>query len=244
MKFLSNTKFALALATFTLLLIAATIIASTHPSQRKVDLPKGNWSFSAHPYMGADLEDRPVIVTSVETVADRGLKLTRVTIRNRSTKPVTAVKLKWGLSYEQSQDIFLRNGATDWFDLPKAIPAGEKVTLRFIGQSPSFASMTSTLAKNGGLDGDFYFSIGVSEVRYEDGSSWIVKRLGNGYLLNASMKYSLPQVGCAKQKCKNIGGGYACESSTASEYCTNHQTSCTDTLCGEKPGGDEFEIEW
>lgn len=76
MKPLANTKSVIALATVVLLLITATIVASTLSSQRKVELPKGNWSFSAHPYMGADLEDRPVIITSVETIADRGLKLT------------------------------------------------------------------------------------------------------------------------------------------------------------------------
>ncbi|MFN7948051.1 MAG: hypothetical protein U0Z53_22060 [Blastocatellia bacterium] len=245
MKSSAYAKSLILLVTMFLLLITVGIVASSRSPQRKPELPKGSWSFSAHPYLGADLEERPVIVTSVETAADRGIRLTRVTIKNRSSKPVTAIRLKWELSYEQSREIALSSGTSDWFDLPRILSAGDKVTLRFVGQPLSFAAMSGALVKNGGLDGDFHSIVAVSEVRYEDGSSWIVRRMGSGYLISASMKYKPVQAGCAKQKCKNLGGsGYTCEGSSDSEYCTNRQTTCANTLCGEKPGGDEFEFEW
>lgn len=247
MKMLINAKTINLATTMFLMATVATVAVSIVSAQKKIELPKGNWSFSAHPYMGADLEYRPVIVTSVETTVDKGLRLARVAILNRSTKPVTAIKLKWEMSYERARDVDLKNGVTDWFDdLPKSIPAGKTVTLRFVGKSLSFASMGDALQKDGILNGEFRFSIAVSEARYEDDTSWIAKRLiGHSFLINASsMTYRLPQTGCAKQKCKNLGGaGYTCEGSADSEYCTNKQSSCTATLCGEKPGGgDEFEI--
>lgn len=231
----------------TVLLLIGVDFALANYQGGKRELPQGDWSFSAHPYMGPDLDDRPVIVTSVETHADKGIRLTRVAVRNRSSKSVLSVKLTWNLSYEQSQDTILRKGTSSWLELPKAIPAGERRVFRFSAPPVSFVSMSKDFISDGILSGDFHMTVSVSEVRYEDGSSWIAMRPGNHRLINVSSRSVTPQQGCAKQKCKNIGGGYACEASTNSEYCTNTQTSCCDTLCGEKPpggGGDDIVIEW
>jgi hypothetical protein len=233
--------------TIFLLLIAVNFVLAKHQGRKGVELPRGNWSFSAHPYMGKDLDDRPVIVSSVETHADKGIRLTRAAVKNRSTKPVLSVKLQWSLSYEQSQDTALRNGTSDWIELPKNIPSGESRVLRFLAPPVSFVSVTNDFVSNGILTGDFYLTVLVSEVRYEDGSTWMASRIGNGRVIQVSLRNALSQVGCARQKCKNIGGGYACEASTNSEYCTNRQVSCSDTLCGEKApgaGDDDFLIEW
>lgn len=231
----------------TVLLLIAVDFALAKYQRVKGELPQGNWSFSAHPYMGQDLDDRPVIVASVETYADKGIRLTRVVVRNRSNKPVLSVRLQWSLSFEQSQDTALRNGTSNWIELPKSIPAGERRVLKFLAAPVSFVSATKDFVSNGVLSGDFYLTVSVAEVRYEDGSSWMARRVGNSRLINASLRNAVSQYGCAKQKCKNIVGGYACDTSTNSEYCTNHQTSCCDTLCGEKPpgaGDGDMEIEW
>ncbi|HXG92129.1 MAG TPA: hypothetical protein VNN73_07120 [Blastocatellia bacterium] len=251
MKTLVKPKSVAILVIAIIFLATLTTVASKHSVQDKGDLPGGNWSFSAHPYMGPDLDGRPVIVSSVETSADKGLQLTKVALKNRSSKPVTAVKLVWSLSYEQSRDIALQNGTTNWFDLPKSIPVGQTKVLKFRVPPVSFASISRPLVRGHFLDGDFYFAIAVGAVRYEDGSSWIaINYMGGGRLIKASSRASTYQVGCAKQKCKNLGGsGYKCEDSTDSEYCTNCQTSCSATLCGNKPpgcgdgGGDELLIE-
>lgn len=227
-----------------------TTASSKHFLQDDGHLPGGNWSFSAHPYMGPDLDDRPVIVSSIVITADKGLQLTKVAIKNRAPKPVAAIKLAWSLSYEHSRDFVLQNGTTNWIYLPKSIPPGQTKVLRFRVPPLSFASISKPLARGDYLEGDFYLAIAVGAVRYEDGSSWIASNyMGGWHLIKASSRASTYQVGCAKQKCKNLGGsGYKCEDSTDSEYCTNCQTSCIVTLCGDKSpgcggGGDEFLIE-
>lgn len=173
MKTLVKPQFAATLIIALLFFATLTTVASKHFVQDERDLPGGNWSFSAHPYMGPDLDDRPVIVSSVVTSADKGLQLTKVAIKNKASKPVAAVKLVWSLSYEQSRDIALQNGTTNWLDLPKSIPVGQAKVLRFRVPPVSFASISRPLVRGHFLDGDFYFVVAVEAVRYEDGSSWI-----------------------------------------------------------------------
>jgi hypothetical protein len=214
-----------------------TIAVSRYSAQTWSPLPRGNWSFSLHPYQGADLQDRPVIITSVEASGDKGA-LTRVVIRNRSSQAVTAVKLKWSLSYKQDRDAALSEGTTDWMELPRNIPAGKFVRMKFSNPFVSFITASNRLQRNGFLNGDFCIIVSVSEARYEDGSYWIARRrIGNAYFLNASYKAPTSQEGCAKQACEVIGGGsgYKCGDSKHSEYCTNYQTSCCNALCGSPP---------
>jgi hypothetical protein len=114
----------------------------------------------------------------------------------------------------------------------KVYLGGQAKVLRFRVPPLSFASISRPLVIGHFLDGDFYFVIAVGAVRYEDGSFWIASNhMDRGHLIKASLRVSTYQVGCAKQKCKNIGGGYGCDTSTDSEYCTNCQTSCSVTLC-------------
>lgn len=126
-------------------------------------LPSGNWTLSTHAYRGTGYDSLPVGVISV-TSNDKG-NIVGVGLRNRSAKPVTAVKLRWVLTNSQDSSVQIQ-GETDFLELAGGLPAHAKRKVEF--PVFSFARSVRELAKNGALSGDFRVDVAVSEVRYED----------------------------------------------------------------------------
>lgn len=215
----------------------------------QVTFPPGNWAFSAHPYLGEGYESRPVVVTSVKTVL-KDLSVTAVKVRNISSKPVAAVKIGWYLSNEREGPSVLKEGETQFVDVENGLAVGEAKVLQL--PIVSFGRIYKSLVRGGHLEGDYRVEIAVTEILFEDQSTWrvgqkvAVQRQGFGApIIKASFKSGTAPLTvtpfktspiCPKQKCELVAGppaGYTCVASQGEEYCTNCVTSCCNTVCGD-----------
>lgn len=230
------------------LFMAALLIGvNTGRTEGQVDksmqLPPGDWSFSAHPYLGPGYDSRPVVVFSVVTNIKNGLTVTKVALHNLSSKPVSAVKLNWHLSTEEDPGSILLSGQTPLVALSGGLPVGERRVLEF--PVVSFAKICKSLMKGESLRGDFRMEVEVGEILYEDGSSQTAKAMGNLYVLAKNNGVfpginRVTQVGCAHQRCKFVPlpeTHYECEPTSFPELCTNSGQFCCNTICGNRPCG-------
>lgn len=152
-----------------LTLIACTVMSgslATNGQQKRSLLPTGNWTLSAGPYSGSGHESVPVDVFSVTTDAAGGLTVTSVSLFNRSSRDVSAVKLHWYLK-EEEQSQALLEGDTQLIDID--VPAGKEQVLSF--PVVSFARVSKSLLRGGKLTGNYRLEIAVSEVNYADASA-------------------------------------------------------------------------
>src|ERR1051325_12208819 len=133
--------------------------------------PQGKWSFSVHPYMGEGYESRPVVVTSVRTEA-KNLSVTAVRVRNISSKPVAAVKFEWRLLNENAMNAVLQKGETPLVNVSGGLVSGEGKTLKL--PIISFREIYKSLLQGQRLEGGFRVEVAVSEILFEDQSSWTV----------------------------------------------------------------------
>lgn len=216
-------------------------------SQTKSQLPPGKWSFSAHPFMGEGYESRPVVVTSVRTEA-KTLSVTAVRVRNISSKPVAAIRLGWYLADENNNLTNLQQSETSFIPMDKALETDK--TELFKVSVVSFLDIYKPLVRDGRLEGSYRLEIAVTEILFEDQSTWRVGQQvtletqpSKPAIVNASLKnrpltvmpLKLNPI-CPKQQCKYVEGppdGYSCSQSDHNEYCTNCVTSCCNTLCND-----------
>jgi len=56
--------------------------------------------------------------------AGKGLTIESVTLKNRSSKAVEAVRLKWEVATRDDLDSVLLQGETPWIQIPQGIPPG------------------------------------------------------------------------------------------------------------------------
>ncbi len=238
------------------LLLAATLLtfvrsdnfAGSKASTQK-EFPPGRWGFSAHPYMGEGYESRPVVVTSVKTEL-KDLSVTAVRVRNISSKSVVAVKFGWYLLNESDRRFVLQEGASQVISMEDGLVVGEGKTLQL--PIVSFGQVSKTLIRGGRLEGDYRLEIAVTEILFEDLSTWTIgqkvavqKQASNTLIVKASFRVGTVPLTvtpikaapiCPKQKCKLVEGppdGYTCVSSEFEEYCTNCITSCCNTVCSD-----------
>jgi hypothetical protein len=211
-----------------LVLIAAagslrTAVAQSGESER---LPEGNWSLSAHPYQGHDHLQRPVVVSSVRT--NKALTVDGVALWNISSKPVVSVQLSWRLTTKDEPEKTLQESRTNTIRLKQGVKPGES---RFVKvQVVSFLEVHRPYLQKGRLEGGFRFEIAVSELLFEDESTWSLASnntrlekqvLQLGYprerhevtIRKVNSLMSLPaginqgcQGFCAKQKCEYTAG--------------------------------------
>jgi len=88
------------------------------------ELPPGNWTLSAMPSWREDHRTAPLFVASVTMNAGKGLTIESVTLKNRSSKAVEAVRLKWEVATRDDLDSVLLQGETPWIQIPQGIPPG------------------------------------------------------------------------------------------------------------------------
>lgn len=239
-----------------LLVISALLIAGSsgrgNLGQNKVyaqsELPRGNWSVGTHPFLGPDFEAPPVIVTSVTTDAKRGIAVTKVGLENQSKENVTAVKLTWRVSTEQTADTALIQGQTPFISRDGGLPAGSSLVLRF--PVVIFAKICQPLVKNGTLDGEFRIDISVSEILFEDGSKWAKNDLTQVKSIKEANHASrpAPQGTCGRQACEtrtSPSGNvfYTCKASNSNERCSvaDDGFSCTNISCTHTHSSGEYE---
>ena len=178
-------------------MIGVCIFALIALAQGQNDLPTqipGNWNFGASPYIGEDYKNLPVITTNVTTDVRKGLGITAVGLKNTTTKTVSAVKFTWYVLEQQSTDKVLLQGQTQLIAIPGGIlPETER---RIDFPVVIFTRVAHSLVKNGSLNGDFNIEALVSEVTYDDGSTW--ERTEKRRLPSAN-----PQAGFVKASSKN-----------------------------------------
>lgn len=241
----------LALATSLLLL---TPLSGWIPSSTAVESqPSGNWSISAIPYLGPGFEARPVVVGSVVSDAVKGFRITKAGLKNVSSKQVTAVKLGWRVTAQQARGTVLAKGQTPLVAISGGIPTDGTHVLKY--PIFTFAEVYKSLLKGGTLEGRYKVEVLVTEIIFEDGSTWADepgKTSGVAFLkttLRGTPVAPLvvtplrlnPQVGCPKQECDFVSGPplfWTCKSSDDAVFCTNCGVSCCGTACGVAPSCD------
>lgn len=213
-------------------------------------LPKGDWSLSAHPYMGKGYDSRPVMVSSVSM--DKTPVVTKVGLWNISNKVVLGVKLGWSLTTDENRGAVLRQGETVLIAISGGLPVNDSQSLKF--PVVAFRDIYKPLLKNGALDGHYRIEVLVTEILFEDGTTWTpesnkIKKIAfvnavfhPGATLPLAITPFRPTVQpCPKQHCVFTAGPpdyYSCGSSQNGEYCTNCVSSCCNTLCGVPPQCD------
>ena len=222
---------------------------STGQKSAGLEFPSGDWTFSAHPYMGEGYRLRPVVVTSVTSEVPT-LSVTAVRIANISTKTAIAVKLGWTLYDEKSERKLLRKGETSLTAIDHGLASGSNTVLRL--PVVSFMEIHTKLLKKGRLEGKYRLEVGATQVLFEDRSSWQVGQSVSvraeaeqgfvkvAFRANAALSVtplSVP-LACPKQKCEYVAQSppyYTCGASQNDEFCTNCVTNCCNSICGTEP---------
>lgn len=208
-------------------MLGGAVITSGQNTQAK--LPQGNWTLSAGPYSGPGHESSPIDVYSVTTDADRGLTVVSVALLNRSSKDVSAVKLRWYLK-DSDQSRVLREGDTSLIDVD--IPAGKSQILDY--PVISFARVHKPLLKGAVLRGNYRIEVAVSEVSYADESTWVISKVNSPVYRKAAYHRPAQNPPCQNQGClyNAENRSYQCYPNVGT-FCsvTNTGRSCTETRC-------------
>lgn len=195
-------------------------------------LPRTGWTVGFHSYRAEGFDSIPVRVISVTSKRHQGL--TNVELRNQSSKPVTAVKIGWYVSSEDGPGTILTKGESPLLSLPATLQADGRLQLSV--PPVSLAKILKPVVKGNTLRGDFSVQVAVTEIVYEDGSTWKLSQPNN--VARVELNYAHAMQGCANQTCKwnPAISSYQCVDG-AGELCTNSGDSCTSSACGAGGGG-------
>jgi hypothetical protein len=222
--------------------INGIIIRDNEPASERtsfsVDGPKGRWSAAFVPDKSQNRTNTPVVVHATRTLMGNArwhnLKLTHVTLINYSSKKIVAASLRWITTSREKPEAMLHQGYTRLFEAQ--LESGETKT--FECPIIDFAKKSGDLFRDGTLNGDFLLKIRVTDVQFEDGSSWregdaipIVTASGSSPQINVCddriCSYNSPD---SKVFCQRLFGsnGYWCDLTNCSTdgYCVCTITSC------------------
>ncbi len=204
--------------------------------------PYGAWSLICAPSL-----ERQTIVDAYSVTSERGDKITKVALRNRSDKAVIAVKLGWRLFNYDSPKNTLMSGESPFLGVPLNVKERRVVEFPLV----SFAKVSKSLLKNGRIDGDFKIEVVVTNVLFGDNeektsqSSWRSSLLAS-FLPSATrngakeplvevVSYAAPPLaeGCQNQECHWNGSCYSCKDLSGTGCSTSGCESCTETACSE-----------
>lgn len=209
-----------------LLVLACLALAFGYHSRKKPtnnQLPRGGWVAGFHPYHGAGYATVPVRVFSVKSDIRKGL--VGVSLRNRSDKGVKVVTLGWYVSEAQTTGAIVASGETAAIRL--SLPSQEKLELAT--PAIGWEDVLRPAMTNGVLRGDFDIWVVVSQLVYEDGSTWRFPAPTNVSRVSDKLNAHF-DAGCANQTCKKDGDVYKCVDGQG-ELCTNHGSECTSSIC-------------
>ncbi|HEX8500753.1 MAG TPA: hypothetical protein VF659_09190 [Pyrinomonadaceae bacterium] len=136
--------------------------------------PRGQWDVS----IATDQEQFydvsvPVVVSIVQSLSGQGkyagvVKVKRLEIKNRSSRAVNSVQLRWKIfSFDDPSKVLLE-GATPFVNFWAEAESAKVVEIPTIYPVHLF----HPLARDGELKGQFKLTIGVQEVRFADGTFW------------------------------------------------------------------------
>lgn len=193
----------------------------------RLQLPEGNWSFTAHPDFRPGFNSAPVYLYEVTYDCKESLAVTQVALWNRTNKSVSSVKIGWWLSTEDNQSNILLQGETLNIAFEKRL-VGDK-TARVEPNLTPFTDFARTLLSSSAiLDKDYRLDVAVISVTFSDGTVW------NRAEQQAKLKpvsYSLAQQdNCGTRVCQN----------QKCTYTRARGQHCTDSTCERCAPVDEF----
>ena len=210
-------------------------VAELHQQSSTEPLPTSDWTISAHPDFRLGFETVPVYLYSVTTDVRSGLSITKVGLWNRSSKPVAAVKLQWTMTTEEDQNTAILQGETQHIYFEKTLR--ERSVKEIRPPIPSFVQLSRSLSASsaGRLDGNYRLDIAVSEINFEDGSTWT----RNNPVIRKVGLFQLPPGDCGQRRCQrqqcffdDKRGSYICKDSTTCENCRRDTAfTCTNSSC-------------
>jgi hypothetical protein len=194
-------------------------------------LPAGDWTVGFHLYQGEGFDSMPVRVTSVRSERNKGLS--GVELRNRSSKPVTAIKIGWYVSTEGGPGTILAKGESPLLSLPATLNDNE--SLQFSLPPVSLIKILSPVVKGKTLRGDFSVQVAVTEIVYKDGSTWKFSPPEN--VARIAVKYAHATGACGNScRWNSASGSFVCVQGEPGEECTIYPDSCIVSSC--PPGGN------
>lgn len=211
-------------------------MSATNGQDARTKLPPGKWTLTVSPSSGANRAAVAVDVYSVVTERDKGLAVSKVTLWNKDSRDVVAVKLHWSLSEAGAPERILLEG--DTATIGTWIPAGKA---RAIGYPVvSFAKVYKSLLKDGTLAGNYQIEVAVSEVEYAAEAS---SAPGRVRVVKAAYRRGAAAVmpGCANQGClydaTPEADTFKCSVEKRGFFCSvsNQGRSCTETRCEGTP---------
>lgn len=140
----------------------------------KGEKPRGKWGF-ATVFDRSQLESSsiPVAVSGIQSLSGGGkyhgtTKIKRIELRNKSSKIVNSVQLRWTLAPLDAPEEVLSEGTTQFANIWAEANSSKVVEIPTLYP----ALLLRSLAKDGVVDGRFKLTIGVQEARFADGSFW------------------------------------------------------------------------
>ncbi len=239
---------------FTFLLVVTLITGTAlgQSAKKSPKLPRGTYTVSFRPYTGEGFRLLPVLVTGVTSQTGEGIQVDKVEVENKSAQSVEKLRFTWYLSTQENPETVLYQGQTPLLEIPDAIKSGEMVEILF--PVTSFAKAARLWNSNTAtLNGKYVIQIGVSEVRFEDGSArtLLAKRKGKTpeakfakAMYHASpTSLAQPPDYCPNQSCEvstveGVPVGYSCVGATG-QSCTNSANgqSCSSAICRREGTG-------
>lgn len=178
---MKETKWVLVAATLLTLVGAVSQVNSTNAASPKVhaDVPAGQLTIVAAPYVDVDYDSRPAVVQGVNTsTSSRGPGIISAEIVNQSSRPATAVKLRWYLSLDDRKGVVLGHGDTPELPLsPSLEPGASRMISHDLVQ---YKDVVNLLHAMGRKEGHFRIDVSVTALTLDGRESWkedILKRL-------------------------------------------------------------------
>lgn len=199
-----------------------------------IALPPGNWTLSIYPDLYPDSQFVPLLAFSVTTNARKGLTANKVGLWNRASRGVSAVKLEWRLSRSENMEHVLLRGETPVVAIPGGIPEGKEAELNF--PVVSFARIYKALLEPGSdsLFGEFHIRVLVSEVIYDDGSTWTRNEMFRSGVKDYGGLTQKLSADCPMEKrvFSDAFETFKCDPTTSKILCTNFGSECRMSICG------------
>lgn len=206
-------------------------VLATNGQNSQAKLPRGKWTLTAGPSSSSTTGSSPVQIYSVTTDADKGLTVAKVTLLNKGSKDIIAVRLHWELTDTKNPESVLLQGDTDLVGIWLTAGKGSELNYPIV----SFAKVHEPLLKGGELNGNYRIEVSVGEVKYADESAWVGGK-SNLALRNHRLD---EESGCANQGCiyNTEVESFQCSSYKKGFFCsvTNNGRSCTETVCSAAP---------
>jgi hypothetical protein len=140
----------------------------------KEQKPRGKWGTALETDMNQFNDvSAPVAIGAVQSLSGGGkyagvVKIKRLEIKNKSSKIVNSVQLRWEIVSLDDRAKVLSEDATPFINI--WVEANSSLIVEIPTLYP--ALMLKPLAKGGELNGRFSITLGVQEARFADGSFW------------------------------------------------------------------------